>query len=93
MLIGCSLTLNLDFGHFEFKTYHHGLKHASTALQNLMEHVLDEISEFNVKIYLGQILIHNRSFDDHFETTKQVLRRLRDVNLKGNYSTDLNMCI
>ena len=71
-----------DFGHFEFTTYHYGLKNAQRELQTLIESVLlDETNQNYITIYMGRILVHTQSSEHHFDLLEDIFWRLQNSNL------------
>lgn len=71
-----------DFGHFQFKTFHHGLKNAPRCLQYVMDEVLENVNQDRIKVYQGQVLVHTSGYTEHLDVLKDVLREFRAYNLK-----------
>ena len=67
-------------GLFKFEVLSFGLSNAVPAFQRTMEIVLDGVS--NCKVYVDEILIYSRTFDEHITHLVKVLQRLREANLK-----------
>ncbi|GBG62826.1 hypothetical protein CBR_g32409 [Chara braunii] len=72
------------YGHFEWLVMPFGLTNAPTTSQAAMttefRHMLDRF----VLIYLDDILVYNRSLDEHVEHLRTVLERLRQAKYKAN---------
>ena len=69
-------------GHYEFLRLPFGLKNAPAEFSRLMYMVLGQLPY--VEIYLDDITIHSKSFEDHIVHVKDVLRRLKEAGLKIN---------
>ncbi|GBG79035.1 hypothetical protein CBR_g28749 [Chara braunii] len=72
------------YGHFEWLVIPFGLTNAPTTFQAAMtmefRHMLDRF----VLIYLDDILVYNRSLEEHVEHLRTVLERLRQAKYKAN---------
>ncbi|GBG62581.1 hypothetical protein CBR_g31217 [Chara braunii] len=72
------------YGHFEWLVMPFGLTNATTTFQAAMtmefRHMLDRF----VLIYLDDILVYNRSLEEHVEHLRTVLERLRQAKYKAN---------
>ena len=62
-----------------------GLKNAPAEFQRTMENILGEYHDKIVIPYLDDLIVFSKSFEEHLEHLKLVLRRLREhgVKLKG----------
>ena len=62
-----------------------GLKNAPAEFQRTMENILCEYRDKIMIPYLDDLIVFNKSFEEHFEHLKLVLCRLREhgVKLKG----------
>ncbi|GBG61644.1 hypothetical protein CBR_g22441 [Chara braunii] len=73
------------YGHFEWLVMPFGLTNAQATFQATMttefRHMLDRF----VLIYLDDILVYNRSLDEHVEHLRTVLERLRQAKYKANH--------
>ena len=69
-------------GLWQFNVMPFGLCNAPATFERLMEQVLQGLPTQVCLIYLDDILITGKSFVDHLSNLRQVLDRLRDVNLK-----------
>ncbi|GBG59765.1 hypothetical protein CBR_g54868 [Chara braunii] len=72
------------YGHFEWLVMPFGLTNAPATFQATMtmefRHMLDRF----VLIYLDDILVYNRSLDEHMEHLRTILERLRQAKYKAN---------
>ena len=69
-------------GLYEFLVVLFGLTNAPSTYQRLMECVLRNLTYKICLIYLDDILVYSRTFDDHLCHLRQVFDRLRLANLK-----------
>lgn len=69
-------------GLWQFKVMPFGLCNAPATFERLMETVLKGLSYEACLVYLDDIIIVGRSFDEHLENLRKVLQKLKDVNLK-----------
>ena len=68
-------------GLFEFNVMPFGLKNAPGTFQRLMDEILREyIGEF-VIVYLDDIMIYSKDFEEHVEHIDKVLNKLRENNM------------
>ena len=74
-------------GLFEFNVMPFGLTNAPAIFQELMNRVLEGLTEFSVA-YLDDILIYSESLTDHMKHIQMVFDRLRKHNLR----LKLNKC-
>lgn len=70
------------YGHYEFNRMPFGLKNAPATFQRLMNAVLTGLQGIKCLIYLDDIVIFGASFQEHNKRLIEVLRRLRENNLK-----------
>ena len=70
------------FGLYQFKVLPFGLASAPATFERLMEKVLSGLHWEICLVYLDDIIIFSRSFEDHVARLRIVLTRLRDANLK-----------
>jgi hypothetical protein len=71
-------------GHYEFLKLPFGLKNAPAFFSRVMHRVLGHLKF--VEIYLDDITIHSKTFDEHIEHIKTVFRELKKASLKVNSS-------
>ncbi|CAB4403215.1 unnamed protein product [Rhizophagus irregularis] len=68
-------------GLYEYNVMPFGLKNAPGTFQRLMDEILKEyIGEF-VIVYLDDIMIYSKNFEEHMEHIDKVLNKLRENNL------------
>lgn len=79
-------------GLFEFNTMPFGLKGAPATFQRLMTSVLGELNWQILLIYLDDIIIYSRSFEEHLLHLQLVLDKLRAAGLKLNPSKCVFAC-
>lgn len=70
------------YGHYEFNRMPFGLRNAPATFQRLMNSVLTGIQGLRCLVYLDDIVIYGSSLEDHNKRLTEVLRRLRENNLK-----------
>jgi len=78
-------------GLFQFTVMPFGLHSASATFQRLLGNVLGPDLEPRVLVYLDDIIVTSRTFEEHFELLKEVFRRLRAARL-GINSEKCNFC-
>lgn len=71
-------------GLYQFRVMPFGLHSAPATFQRLLDAVLGPEMEPHVFVYLDDIIILNRTFDEHLRTLSEVFQRLRDANLRLN---------
>jgi len=73
-------------GLFEFRVMPFGLANAPALFQRLMQRVLGDLNEDQrfVSVYLDDVLIFSRTFEEHKLHLQKVLKRLQEVGLKLN---------
>lgn len=71
-------TFNTPMGHYEYLVMPFGLTNAPTVFHALINHVLRDMLNQFVFIYLDDILIFSNSIYKHVEYVRMVLRRLFD---------------
>ena len=69
-------------GLYKWKRIPMGLASAPRAFQNLMELIMAGLSYDVALVYLDDIIIFGRSFEEHFNRLDLVLGRLKDAGLK-----------
>ena len=71
-------------GHFEFNVMPFGLCNAPATFQRLMDVVLAGVQWSSCLVYLDDIIIMGRSFDEHLDNLSMVLSRLQAAGLTLN---------
>ena len=68
-------------GLYEFTVMPFGLCNAPATFQRLMERVLSGLQWEIAVLYIDDIVVHGRSFEEHIERLRAVLKRLQAANL------------
>ncbi|KAL6417460.1 hypothetical protein ACFW04_012719 [Cataglyphis niger] len=71
-------------GLFQFWVMPFGLHSAPATFQRLLDSVLGPELEPNVLVYLDDIIVVSRTFDNHLAHLREVFRRLREARLRIN---------
>ena len=74
--------LIIPFGLFEYKRMPFGLCNAPACFARLMQACLNEQIFLILLVYLDDILIFSKTFEEHLERLEMVLKRLREHGLK-----------
>lgn len=69
-------------GLWQFTVMAFGLCNAPATFERLMERVLHGLSYDICLVYLDDIIVHSKTFDEQIENLKLVFERLKDANLK-----------
>ena len=69
-------------GLYEFKVLPFGLTNAPATFQRLMDMVLAGLQWSHCLVYLDDVIILGRTFQEHLSSISQVLQRLRSAGLK-----------
>ncbi|MEL6816551.1 MAG: reverse transcriptase domain-containing protein, partial [Cyanobacteria bacterium J06598_3] len=69
-------------GLHQFKVMAMGLRNASSTFQRLMELVLSGLDTQNCLVYLDDIILFNKTEEEHLATLREVFGRIRQANLK-----------
>ena len=75
-----------SWGHFEFNRMPFGLTNAPATFQRLMDTVLTGLVPLICMVYIDDILIFSRTFDQHLLDLDRVFSAVRSANLKLNLS-------
>src|SRR6266498_463771 len=68
-------------GLFEFNVMPFGLKNAPPTFQRMMNEILkDWLDEF-VAVYIDDIMIYSKTFEEHLGHIEKILKKLKEVNL------------
>ena len=68
--------------HYQFRRLCFGLKNAPAAFQREMQEVLRDFDSKQVIVYIDDILILGRSFEEHLQLVERVLSTLRQYGMK-----------
>ena len=71
-------------GLFQFNVMPFGLCNAPSTFQRLMDHVLSDLKYSNVLVYMDDIVVFSKTFDEHISHLRKVFDRIRCANLKIN---------
>jgi hypothetical protein len=63
-----------------------GLKNVTNTFTRTMSSVFKEMGDKFLKVFVDDLNIHNKNWEDHLRHLGVVLSRLREVNLKLNLS-------
>lgn len=83
-------------GTWQFLNMPFGLCNAGATFERLMEKVLSNLSWKICMLYLDDIIILSKKFDEHIENLRQVFERFKSANLKMNskkYCFYRNKCL
>lgn len=70
------------FGHYEFTVMPFGVKNAPADFQRIMEIALSGLQWRSCLVYIDDILIYSKNFDDHIQHLKAVFLALKKANLR-----------
>ncbi|KAL8624895.1 hypothetical protein ACOMHN_016191 [Nucella lapillus] len=73
-----------SFGLFEYLCMPMGLSTAPATFQRLMQSSMNDLAFQMLLVYLDDLLIYSRTFEEHLGRLKIVFNRLREVGLKLN---------
>lgn len=71
-------------GLFQFRVMPFGLHSAPATFQRLLDTIIGPALEPNVFVYLDDIIVISKTFDEHLRLLTEVFRRLRDARLRLN---------
>ncbi|KAJ4818476.1 polyprotein [Rhynchospora pubera] len=74
------------YGHYEYLVMPFGLTNAPAAFMDLMNRVFREYLDSFVVVFIDDILVYSRSFDEHAEHLRIVLSQLREHQLFAKFS-------
>jgi hypothetical protein len=69
-------------GLYEFLVMPFGLCNAPATFQRLMHEVLEDLIYTRAPVYLDDIIIHSKTFEQHLRDIDEVFGKLRDAKLK-----------
>ena len=70
------------YGHFEMTRMPFGLNNSASTFQRTMELALQGLQWITCLIYIDDIIVFGKSFDEHLQRIEQVLERIRTAGLK-----------
>ena len=70
------------FGTFEFKVMPFGLCNAPATFQRTMDKVLKDLKDKFVMVYLDDVIIYSKTFNEHLQHIEQVFERIQSANLR-----------
>ena len=71
-------------GLWQWRVLPFGLINSPSVFERLMERVFAGLTFLILLIYLDDIIVYSKTFDEHLENLKTVLERLKGINLKLN---------
>ncbi|XP_078148594.1 uncharacterized protein LOC144544050 [Carex rostrata] len=74
------------YGHYEYLVMSFGLTNAPTAFMDLMQRVFRDLLDTTVVVFIDDILVYSRSYEEHAAHLRVVLQRLRDHQLYAKFS-------
>ena len=79
-----STTFGTPWGLYEFNVMPYGLTNATTTFQRCMNKLMKDLIGKGVYVYLDDILIYSKTFEEHLTILTEVLKRLEEANMKLN---------
>lgn len=73
---------NTENGHYEFLRMPFGLRNSPSTFERVIESVLRGLNNNICLVYMDDIIIMGKSFEDHIKNVKLVFERLREANFK-----------
>ena len=71
-----------DEGLYQWKVMPFGLTNAPATFQRTMQLVLGELFYTIAPVYIDDIIVHSKTFDEHLEDLEKVFKKIRKANLK-----------
>ncbi|MCG8034214.1 MAG: retroviral-like aspartic protease family protein, partial [Candidatus Thiodiazotropha taylori] len=78
----CKTAFTCSSGLFEFRVMPFGLCNGPPTFQRLVEHVLSNLHWKICLLYIDDIIVFSKTFEEHVERLNQVLARIKSANLK-----------
>jgi len=69
-------------GQFRFNVLSFGLTNAPALYQRLMEYIMSGLQYEILLIYVDDCMVFSKTFDEHIQSLREVLKRFADANLK-----------
>ena len=82
------ISIITECGTFRYEVLPFGINQASTVFQQTMTTLFADILGRDVSMYVDDLIIGQKNFDDHLQAMKRVLKRLYDAN----FTVNLNKC-
>ncbi|KAJ4780980.1 polyprotein [Rhynchospora pubera] len=79
-------TFRSRYGHFEYLVMPFGLTNAPAAFMDLMKRVFRDLLDSFVVVFIDDILVYSRSYEEHTEHLRIVMNRLREHKLFAKFS-------
>ena len=70
------------FGHYEYTCMSMGITNGPPTFQACMQEALGDLLQKNCMVYLDDILVYSKSFEEHLEHIQEVMKRLQKAGLK-----------
>ena len=70
------------YGHFEMTRMPFGLNNAASTFQRTMELALQELQWVTCLIYIDDVIVFGKDFDQHMQRLEEVLDRIKKAGLK-----------
>ena len=71
-----------EFGNFEFLVMPFGLMNAPLTFQRLVDKVFNQQEKEFIMVYINDIIIFSRNWNDHLKHIETIFQRLKEANLK-----------
>jgi hypothetical protein len=71
-------------GLYDWTVMPFGLKNATNTFTRTMSLVFKELGDKFLKVFVDDLNVHNKNWEDHLQHLEAVLSKLREVNLKLN---------
>ena len=70
------------FGTYEFKVMPFELCNVPATFQRTMDKVLKDIKDQFIMVYLDDVIIYSKTFEEHLQYIKEVMERIRNAHLR-----------
>jgi len=70
------------YGLFEFNVMPFGLTNAPATFQRVMDKIFSDLKNKFILVYLDDITIYSKTFEEHLDHLKEVFKRLQNAGLK-----------
>jgi len=82
------IAFRMKYGHFEYTVIPFGLTNAPAVFQGFINTIFHDVINKYVQVYLDNIIIYSKNFDEHFKQVQTVLQLLIDNHLEVKISKD-----